>query len=167
MNDHDATEQAFVNGYSSGYEAGRRSVGVPDKMKIVVDIGAGIPTRAHRTDAGLDLYATESRWIFPKSRRAFATGVHVAIPEGYVGLLTAKSGLMLNGITSRGTIDCGYTGRIRVVLFNHSWKFVKIKKGQKISQLVIMPIITPKLEFVDTLEDTERGTGGFGSSGKF
>lgn len=166
---HDATEQAFKNGYSSGYEAGRRSAGKYEvgSMKVVVDVGAGIPTRAHKTDAGLDLYATEDRWIFPKCRKVFTTGVSCAIPKGYVGLLTAKSGLMMDGLTSRGTIDCGYTGRIRVVLFNHSWKFVKIKKGQKISQLVLMPIITPGLEFVDSLEDTERGNGGFGSTGKF
>ena len=72
---------------------------------------------------------------------------------------------MLKGITSRGTIDSGYIGEIKAVLFNHSWKPIKIKKGQKITQLVLMPIITPELEWVDSLEDTERGSGGFGSSG--
>ena len=137
-------------------------------MKFVVDLGAGIPVRAHRTDAGLDLYAKKGGWIFPFSRKAFDTGVHVAIPEGYVGMLTSKSGLMLkNGITSRGTIDCGYTGSIQAVLFNHSWKFIRIKPHQKITQLVILPIITPDPEIVDSLEDTERGDGGFGSTGKF
>lgn len=137
------------------------------KMKVVVDPGVNIPTRAHRTDAGLDLYAKEGGWIFPKSRRVFSTGFKAAIPVGFVGLLTSKSGLMQKGITSRGTIDCGYTGRIRAVLFNHSWRFVKIKKGQKISQLVILPIITPELDIVDRLEVTERGGGGFGSTGAF
>lgn len=167
MDKFDATEQAYTNGYSSGYTAGRRSCGTPKRIKAVVDVGAGIPTRAHRTDAGLDLYAKNNGWILPKSRKAFDTGVHIAIPSGYVGFLTSKSGMMLKGITSRGTIDSGYTGSIKAVLFNHSWLPVRIKKWQKISQLVIMPIITPNLELVERLEDTDRAEGGFGSTGKF
>ena len=134
-------------------------------MKIFVDPGANIPTRAHKNDAGLDLYATKSGWIFPKSRKVFGTGLHAAIPSGMVGMLTSKSGLMLKGITSRGTIDCGYTGEIKAVLFNHSWRFKRIKKGQKITQLVLMPITIPELEFVDKLDETERANGGFGSTG--
>ena len=140
---------------------------LPTKMKVVVDSGASIPTRAHRNDAGLDLYASKDGWILPKSRKVFDTGCHFEIPEGFVGLLTSKSGLMLKGITSRGTIDCGYNGNVKAVLFNHSWKFIRIKKGQKITQLVIMPIITPELLLVDRLKDTERGGGGFGSTGAF
>ena len=137
-------------------------------LKVAVDDGANIPIRAHKNDAGLDLYATKGGWIFPFHRKAFDTGVHVEIPEGYVGLLTSKSGLMANqGITSRGTIDSGYTGSVKAVLFNHSWKFIKIKPNQKITQLVILPIITPDPGIVDSLEDTERGTGGFGSTGEF
>lgn len=137
-------------------------------MKVVLDAGAIMPTRAHETDAGLDLYATKGGWIFPKCRRTFGTGFHALIPAGFVGLLTSKSGLMdKEGITSRGTIDCGYTGEIRAVLFNHSWKFVRIRANQKITQLVIFPIATPELEIVDSLEETERGTGGFGSTGAF
>ncbi len=138
------------------------------KIKVVVDQGANIPVRAHKNDAGLDLYATKGGVIFPFSRKVFNTGVHVAIPEGYVGLLTSKSGLMSNdGITNRGTIDSDYTGSIRAVLFNHSWKFIRIKPGQKVTQLVILPIITPEPDLVDSLEETERGNGGFGSTGKF
>ena len=137
------------------------------KMKIVVDPGANIPERAHKTDAGLDLYAMKGGWIFPKCRKTFTTGCHAAIPAGFVGLLTSKSGMMGKGITSRGTIDSGYTGEIRAVLFNHSWKFIKIKPYQKITQLVLLPIIAPELELVDSLEETERGEGGFGSTGAF
>lgn len=137
------------------------------KMKVAVEAGALVPRRAHKTDAGVDLYATKSGWIFPKSRKVFGTGFHASIPAGYVGLLTSKSGLMVEGITSRGTIDSGYNGEIRAVLFNHSWKFIRISKHQKITQLVILPIITPELEVVDDLEATERGCAGFGSSGKF
>ena len=138
------------------------------KLKVVLDPGAIIPTRAHSTDAGLDLYAAKGGWIFPLCRKSFDTGVHVDIPEGYVGMLTSKSGLMSKqGITSRGTIDSGYTGSVRAVLFNHSWRFVKIQKNQKITQLVLVPIITPDPVEVETLEKTDRGCGGFGSTGAF
>lgn len=137
------------------------------KINMVVDPGCHIPTRAHINDAGLDLYAAKGCWIWPKCRKVILTGTHAAVPAGFVGMLTSKSGLMQRGITSRGTIDSGYTGEIRAVMFNHSWKFVRIKPGQKITQLVIMPIITPVPHIVDKLEDTERGEGGFGSTGKY
>lgn len=137
-----------------------------EALKITVEVGCSIPTRAHYDDAGLDLYAKDGGWIFPFSRRAFDTGTHVAIPRGWVGLLTSKSGMMLKGITSRGTIDSGYNGSIRAVLYNHSWRFVKIKPGQKVTQMVLVQCATPRIEVVDKLEDTERGAGGFGSTGR-
>lgn len=135
-------------------------------MKIMLDEGARMPTRAHKSDAGLDLNAAETVRIWPHSWKAVETGVHIAIPEGYVGLLTSKSGLMRNrGLTCRGTIDSGYTGTIQAIVFNHSDVYVDIHKGDKVTQLVIMPILTPELEPVDKLEETERGDNGFGSSG--
>lgn len=134
-------------------------------VKMVIEHGCHIPVRAHKTDAGLDLYAKEDGWIWPKSRKVFGTGCHAQIPVGYVGMLTSKSGLMLKGITSRGTIDSGYVGEIKAVLYNHSWWFKRIKAGQKITQMVIMPIVTPRPVLVDSLEDTERGEKGFGSTG--
>ena len=137
------------------------------KIKVVLDKGATLPTRAHPTDAGLDLFSTKGGWIFPKCRKTFGTGTHASIPAGYVGLLTSKSGLMSAGLTNRGTIDSDYTGEIRAVLFNHSWRFIRIKPHQKITQLVILPIVTPEPEWVDSLEETDRGDGGFGSTGKF
>jgi dUTP pyrophosphatase len=137
-------------------------------MKVVLDHGAKMPTRAHEWDAGLDLYAMHNAVIRPHERAMISTGCHFEIPQGTVGLLTSKSGLMAKqGLTSRGTIDCGYTGAVHVVLFNHSDKTVTIKKHEKISQMVIVPILTPELELVDSLEETERGSGGFGSTGKF
>lgn len=136
-------------------------------MKVKLDPGAIMPTRAHETDAGLDLYAMKSGWILPKWRKVFSTGIHTAIPAGFVGLLTSKSGMMLKGITSRGTIDSDYRGTIKAILYNHSWLPYHVKKGQKITQLVIMPIIRPVPDQVDSLETTERGAGGFGSTGKF
>ena len=137
------------------------------KLKVVLD-GGILPTRAHPNDAGLDLYSPVRQVIRSNDRVSIDTLVRVAIPKGYVGLITSKSGLMANeGITSRGTIDSGYTGTIKAVLFNHSGKDYIVEKGQKITQLVILPIFTPELKVVDSLEETERGTGGFGSSGSF
>ena len=137
-------------------------------IKIMLDDGAFVPTRAHTNDAGLDLYSPVRKIVRANDWEAIDTGVHIEIPEGYVGMITSKSGLMCKeGITSRGTIDCGYTGSIKAVLFNHSRKDYIVERGQKITQLVIVPIVTPEIELVEELETAERGTGGFGSTGKF
>lgn len=138
------------------------------KMKIALDHGAYMPTRAHELDAGLDLYAKNAEYIPAGDSKVFDTGVHVEIPAGYVGMIKSKSGLNVNhNMTSEGVIDSGYTGSIRVKLYNHHGGSKIIMQGQKISQLVILPIITPELEVVDSLEETERGDGGFGSTGDF
>lgn len=136
-------------------------------LNVQLDEGAKMPTRAHSTDAGLDLYSMEDAVIPMFGSVKLDTGVHVAIPKNHVGFITSKSGLMSEGITSRGTIDSDYRGSIKAVLFNHNNRPYRIEKGQKITQLVILPIITPKPVQVDKLELTARGTGGFGSSGKF
>lgn len=136
-------------------------------MKIMIDKGAYMPTRAHDTDAGLDLYAMSAQIVPAKESAKFDTGVHIELPPGTAGLLVSKSGLNTkHGITSTGLIDEGYTGSIQVKLYNHSGYDYRVEAGDKISQLVILPIIRPELELVESLEDTERGTGGFGSTGK-
>ena len=135
-------------------------------MKIKLDEGAVMPSRAHRWDAGLDLYSMETRYVSPGEHVVFDTGVHVEIPKGYVGLITSKSGLMAKGITSRGTIDSGYTGSIRAVLFNHGERGYLVQKGDKITQMVVLPVLIEGVELTDTLEETERGAGGFGSTGR-
>jgi dUTP pyrophosphatase len=137
------------------------------KMKIKLDTGARIPTRAHATDAGLDLYARESQIVRAKDSAKFDTGVHIELPHGTTGFLKSKSGLNVNnGITSEGVIDEGYTGSIVVKLYNNSENDFKVKAGQKISQLVILPVVIPEtLEIVQELENTDRGEGGFGSTG--
>ena len=135
-------------------------------MKVMLDEGAKMPTRSHVDDAGLDLYSMRDGYVFAGEHEVFDTGVHVEIPRGYVGLLTSKSGLMGKGITSRGTIDSGYTGSIKAVLFNHSGESYLVRKGDKITQLVLLPIITPELELVEELENTERAGNGFGSTGR-
>ena len=137
-------------------------------MKIILDEGAKMPTRAHADDAGLDLYSRENRVIYPHSSATFDTGVHVEIPRGYVGMIKSKSGLNVKyGLTSEGVLDCGYTGSIRVKLYNHSSEAYTVAAGDKISQLVIMPFIAPELELVkDFGTETERGDNGFGSTGR-
>lgn len=136
-------------------------------MKIVIDPGAYLPERAHDLDAGYDLRSPIRAYVLPYSSAIIDTGVHIEIPEGYVGMLKSKSGLNVkHDITSEGVIDSGYTGSICVKLYNHGQNAYEVNKGDKISQLVIMPIITPALEIVDHLDSTERGDGGFGSTGK-
>lgn len=138
------------------------------KMKIVLEDGAKV-SRAHPTDAGLDLYSRdeERRTILPGGSATFDTGVHVQLPKGTMGLVASKSGLNVKwGLTSEGIIDEGYTGSIKVKLYNHSRNRYEVKPGDKISQLIVVPIIVPELEYVDKLEDTDRGDNGFGSSGR-
>ena len=134
-------------------------------MKIKLDKGAYMPTRAHSTDAGLDLYAKEGQIVSAKESAQFDTGVHIQLPPGTAGLLVSKSGLNCNNdITSTGLIDEDYTGSIRVKLYNHGGYDYRVKAGDKISQLVILPVIKPELELAEELEETERGDGGFGST---
>lgn len=138
-----------------------------ETLNIMLDIGAKAPTRAHETDAGLDLYARESQIVPARESAIFDTGVHVELLPGTVGMIKSKSGLNVkHGITSEGVIDVGYTGSIVVKLYNHSGYDYEVKAGDKISQLVIMPIHTPKVKIVDKFKETERGNGGFGSSGR-
>lgn len=136
-------------------------------MKIKLDDGAKMPTRAHDTDAGLDLYARYTEIVRAKGSAIFDTGVHVELPPNTVGMIKSKSGLNVkHGITSDGVVDVGYTGSIVVKLYNNGEFDYIVNAGDKISQLVILPILTPMLESVESLDDTERGAGGFGSTGK-
>lgn len=136
-------------------------------MKIKLDKGAFVPVRAHDTDAGADLRSPIETVIPARGSRVIDTGVHIQLPHGYVGMLKSKSGLNVrNGITSEGVIDEGYTGAIKVKLYNNSDEYHAIERGDKITQLVIMPCAYVGFERVEELEDSERGCGGFGSTGK-
>ena len=136
-------------------------------MKVKLQEWAYMPERAHETDAGADLRTPYDVIVPNKGSVVIDTGVHIELPPNTVGMLKSKSGLNVKyGITSEGVIDVGYTGSIRVKLYNHSDKPYELKAGDKISQLVVMPILTPSFELVDELEATERGNGGFGSTGR-
>ena len=141
---------------------------VNGKMKIVLEPWAIMPTRAHEFDAGLDLYsADDDVYIYSGESELFDTGIRIQLPQNTVGFLKSKSGLNVKyGLTSEGVIDCGYTGSIMVKLYNHSNRPYHVRKGDKISQLVILPCLLPELEVVASLEETERGNGGFGSTGR-
>ena len=136
-------------------------------MKIVLDPGAYMPTRGHSTDAGLDIRTPVKLVVPPKGSVTVDTGVHIELPPNTAGILEPKSGLNVKkNIIGFGTIDFGYTGSIRVKLYNMGWLPVKFKPGDKIIQLVINEICIPELELADELEDTERGDNGFGSTGR-
>lgn len=139
-----------------------------ETMKIMLDEGAYMPERAHATDAGLDLKTPNDIIIPPGGSCVVCTGVHVEIPAGCVGMLKSKSGLnVYQDITSEGVIDEGYTGGIAVKLYNNSrYMSREFKAGDKITQLVILPVVIPgEVEVVDEFATTERGDNGFGSSG--
>lgn len=141
-------------------------------MKIKLDEGAKMPTRAHPWDAGLDLYAPKGEGVYciPPCGGSVTidTGVHMEIPEGYTGFIKAKSGLNVkHGLTCTGVIDAHYTGSIAVKLYNHHPCLrYDVRPGDKIAQLVILPCVMPHLELVDSLEETDRGNAGFGSTGR-
>lgn len=135
-------------------------------MKVKLDRFALMPERAHPTDAGLDLRSPCDVTVHAGGSAVIDTGVHMELPHGTVGLLKSRSGLNVrHGILSEGVIDEGYTGSIRVKLYNHSGEDYEVRRGDKITQLVILPVVIPELEAVDELCETERGDGGFGSTG--
>lgn len=136
-------------------------------MKIVLDENAYVPTKAHLDDAGFDLYSPLAITIPKRGHISIDTGVHIQIPSGMVGFLKSKSGLNVNhSILSEGVIDSGYTGSIVVKLYNHSDKDYIIEKGDKVTQIVFLPIPSITLKQVESIEDSDRGNKGFGSSGK-
>lgn len=136
-------------------------------MKIMLDDGAFMPVRGHKSDAGLDLRTPIGFVVRPHNSATINTGVHIELPPNTVGMLKSKSGLNVkNNITSEGVIDVGYTGSIVVKLYNHGENPVSFNEGDKISQLVVLPICPVELEIVESLETTERGNNGFGSTGK-
>lgn len=136
-------------------------------LKIKLDECGIAPTRAHDTDAGLDLYSPIDFFVKPGGRFCVYTGVHVELPPRTYGAIKSKSGLMLkHGIIVDGTIDEGYTSQIGVVMFNMSKQQVEFKKGDKIAQLVVNPVEYPSVKIVDELSNSSRGTGGFGSTGR-
>lgn len=136
-------------------------------MEIMLDNGAYMPSRGHSTDAGLDLRTPKAVTVPAYGSVTVDTGVHVALPPGCAGLLVSKSGLNVrHDITSTGLIDEGYTGNIVVKLYNHGGGDYQLAAGDKITQLVVFPVVCESLEQVSVFNATERGDNGFGSTGR-
>jgi dUTP pyrophosphatase len=143
-----------------------RGCEVRQKIDCKVEDKMYLPRRANPTDAGADLMSTETLEIYPGDQKLVGTGVATKIPEGYAGFVFNRSSQGKKGITiphSVGVIDADYRGEIKVLLKNIGEDPYKIERGDRIAQLVIMPVLLP--EFVDIWNDTQRGTGGFGSTG--
>lgn len=136
-------------------------------MKVKLMPWGIIPTRAHKTDAGLDLYAPHDAHIPAKGSVVIDTGVCVELPHGTTGFLKSKSGLNVkHGIISDGVIDEGYTGSIKVKLYNLSDNDYRIIEGDKVTQLVVLPCLCVDVEIADDITGGDRGANGFGSSGR-
>jgi dUTP pyrophosphatase len=136
-------------------------------MNVILDEGAFLPISAHKNDAGYDLFSRTTAIIPARSRVSFDIGVHVELPEGSTGFIKSRSGLnRIHGLTCEGVVDKDYTGSICVTMFNHSDAPYIVNEGERIAQMVILPILKPGLEVVKEFEETARGNNGFGSSGK-
>ena len=143
------------------------------RLRVLVrrlDPGLPMPARAREEDAGLDLYAAEAATIEPGGRILVPTGIAVAIPPGYAGLVLPRSGLALRqGVTllnTPGLIDPGYRGEVKVLLVNHGRVAATVALGDRIAQLLIQRVEATELIEVEELPTTDRDTGGFGSTGR-
>jgi dUTP pyrophosphatase len=134
--------------------------------------GNGLPTPSYATDgaAGLDVVAAEDRTLAPGERHAVATGFAIAIPDGYEVQIRPRSGLALKyGVTclnTPGTIDHDYRGEVKVILANLGSQPFEVRRGERIAQLVLAPVVKAAFREVEALAETSRGAGGFGSTGQ-
>lgn len=137
-------------------------------MKIKLLPGGFPPSREHKKDAGIDLRAMRGQRIMPHSSAVFNTGVCVELTEGTCGVVMSKSGLNFNhNLTTTGLVDESYRGEIMVKLYNHGADSYLVAAGDKIANFVVLPVLYEPLEFVDELDtSTDRGTDGFGSTGR-
>jgi dUTP pyrophosphatase len=135
------------------------------KIKLI-DYGGKAPTRAHYNDAGADVYSTMTVKIAPGQTEKIPLGIGVKIPDGYVALMTPRSGLSSKGIeTAVGTIDSGYRGELSASVSNVSGASYTVKEGDRVGQLVVLPVALVDFTF-DMSWENERGADGFGSTGK-
>lgn len=129
---------------------------------------AKLPAYAHAGDAGMDLFSCVDMTLAPGETKPVPTGIQMAIPPGHAGLVWDKSGISLKGVHRlAGVVDAGYRGEVRVVMVNLGTEPFEIKSGMKIAQMLIQPVEAPTIVESDTLDDTSRGAGGFGSTGLF
>jgi dUTP pyrophosphatase len=151
--------EVSVKSFSIGFDS-------LDVLRMAPD--AVLPTRAHPDDAGLDLFGLEDVILLPGQGRVARTGIAIALPSGCVGLVADRSSMAKKGIkTAGGVIDAGYRGELQIILWNLSADPVQLRAGERIAQLLIMPVATPAVQEVKEFnQETVRGAKGFGSSGK-
>ena len=139
------------------------------KLKVKkIEKGAKLPVYGHKGDAGLDLFSSIDYELRRGEVHPIPTGIQLEIPPGYVGLIWDKSGVSLKGAHRlAGVVDAGYRGEVKVVMVNLSQESFIIEKGMKIAQLLIQPVAEVDVVEVEDLEDSTRGEGGFGSTGKY
>lgn len=135
-------------------------------MKIKLEPWATMPTKAHPDDAGWDLYSPIEAWLVRGCSITIPTGVHVQLPQNVGGIIADRSSMYKQKIMTSGLIDPGYTGEIGVTLINVGLGDYYVHKGDRIAQLVIVPVVSDGWELTDELDESARGNGGFGSSGK-
>ena len=139
----------------------------PEVLRVRLDEGAYLPQRAHGTDGGLDLRTPVDAYVRAGGSTVVDTGVHIQLPPGTVGMLKSKSGLNTkDGIVSEGVIDEGHTGTILVKLYNHGTEAKQFSRGDKITQLVVLPVLHVKVEQAEEIQGGPRGDNGYGSTGR-
>lgn len=138
-----------------------------EAVKIKLDKNAYMPKREHATDAGADIRTPKGFELKAHCHKVIHTGVHIETPPGHVTMVKSKSGLYIkHGVTTTGVVDEGFDGEVVIKLINHGPYDLDFKAGDKIAQLVIMPVIYPEFEKVDEIEGGERGSNGYGSTGR-
>jgi dUTP pyrophosphatase len=130
-----------------------------------------LPRYAHAGDAGIDLYAAQDITLGPGERGVIGSGIAIAIPEGFVGLVSPRSGTALRGglsmVNTPGIVDSGYRGEVRLILVNLDPREpIEITRGDRVAQLVIVPVAHAEIVETSELPDSQRGEGGFGSTGR-
>ena len=137
---------------------------------LKLDVDLPTPSHSHPGDAGTDLYSRIDTELGPGERRTVPTGIAVAVPAGYAGLVVPRSGLAarqgIGVVNGPGLLDSGFRGEVGVILVNHGQEPVAIERGDRIAQLVVIPVVAQEFVEVDELPPSPRGDGGFGSTGR-
>ena len=152
------------------YDEDGNHSGIDVKIKMVNKSDNPLPDYAKIGDAGMDIRASEDVWVRPFNKALIPTGLYVELPYGYEIQIRSRSGLAwkhgLNVMNSPGTIDAGYRGEIKVILNNNHFQAYDVKKGDRVAQMVVAPVTVAKFIEVPSIAESERGEGGFGSTGK-
>ena len=137
---------------------------------LKLDVDLPTPSHSHPGDGGTDLYSRIDTVLEPRERQMVPTGIAVAVPEGYAGLVVPRSGLAarhgIGVVNGPGLLDSGYRGEVNVILVNHGSEAFTINRGDRIAQLVVVPVVVQEFVEVDELPPSPRGEGGIGSTGR-